>query len=88
MFLASMYARTQPYSTRQAAERELATHIRKVMQGHVFFPNLREKIGFMCAQEKYSEVIETWNKFVTIQLHFNSLHMAEVVEMPLDQPFK
>lgn len=88
MFLASMNARTQPYSTRQAAERELATHIRKSVQMNNVFPDFKAKIVRLSSQEKYGEIIHEWNHFVMMQLNCNSIYMAEVVEMRLDQPFK
>lgn len=88
MFLANLFAKSQPYSTKLAAEQALVAYIRKrdsfmATYGRSYIDKFNACIG----QEDFSGALNVWNECIRNHWNANSLYLATVEESGLDKPF-
>lgn len=93
MFTASLFARTQIYSTREQAEKEVACYLNKNQMANLQ-ASISEIHGKLVSsfkenmqRENYAQAISFWNDYARMFLYYNSLYLVEIQEAKIDQPF-
>lgn len=88
MFLASMFARSQVYSTRLKAEQALVVFVRQ-RDGmmHQYGRTYVDQFNACLGKEDFKGALEVWNRCIQNHWCNNSLYLAGVEETGLDKPF-
>lgn len=87
MFLATMFAKSQPYTDRFFAERSLALYISNRNMFTDSHPSIRDQFRHAMAHEQYGAALGAWNEYVRKVFNGNTLYMASVSECECNRPF-
>lgn len=87
MFLATMFAKSQPYTDRFVAERALALYIANQNRFTNEHDSIRQEFRYAMAHEQYGQALGAWNQYVRMVFNGNTLYMATVSEHTVDRPF-
>lgn len=88
MFLASIFARSQPYSSKETAQRALVVFIRnRVSMLEYYSKEYFAEFNAALGREDYASAINSWNHCIRYHWCNNSLYLATVTEEKVDAPF-
>lgn len=89
MFLLTLFNVTQPYSTKELAEKTASHFIIKLMELARGTMSVSQKALFSQAyqREQFSQCVMIWNDHVQMEMYGNSLHRITIREVKLDAPF-